>query len=240
MSVPGRKRMLLTAIVLLAGLMGFILHAGQGRTGAGVDANGVRMSVDPTVLPPITTEETASAQQSAAETEENQEMAASSDSAEKPESAEPTAASEVEETPKAESAQQAEAAPKAEAPSESRPNPPARPSATSPAAGAIRNVTLESSDKAFVITVTCSRPVGDTTYMNLNNPKRLVIDLRQPWVLQAKNVVRVPEGAVKHLVIGKHPDRTRLVVHFRTPPKGRLSPQFVRTGNTLVVTTPLP
>jgi hypothetical protein len=104
--------------------------------------------------------------------------------------------------------------------------------------GEVRKVTVESTNKRFVITVYCDRPVGDTSYLNLDNPKRFVLDLRQPWIHNARNVIRSSKGVVKHVVTGNHSDRFRLVVHFRTPPKGRLVPRIFRDGNKLVVVVP--
>lgn len=103
----------------------------------------------------------------------------------------------------------------------------------------IESIRLTESGDSFTITVQANRPVGDTTYLNLSNPKRLVIDLRDKWKFHKRNVIR-SKGAVKHIVIGEHKDRLRLVVHFNTPPKGQLAPQFKRSGNTLKVSVPLP
>lgn len=218
MSRPARKRTVVTAIVLLAGLAVFVLRAGIGFTNSHSDVGTIRMEVDHTVLPLITADGT------------------------EPAVVAPEQAAEA--TPKADVPPLVEES-KAEAPKEQtaakpEPAPEAKPSTTSPAVGAIKGIALDSTDLTFTVTVTCNRPVGDTTYMNLKNPRRLVIDLREPWVLQAKNVIRSASGSVKHIVVGKHPDRMRLVVHFRTPPKGRLAPKFVRKGNTLIVTSSLP
>jgi hypothetical protein len=115
---------------------------------------------------------------------------------------------------------------------------PAPASAPAPVAktgpGTIRSVSLDESADGFTITVRADREVGDTSYMNLDNPRRLVIDLRAGWKLATRNVVR-SKGVVKHIVIGEHPDRLRMVVHFNTAPKDRLTPSFSRTGTALEI-----
>lgn len=104
--------------------------------------------------------------------------------------------------------------------------------------GTVNDIALRSTKDRFMITVHCDRPVGDISYMNLHSPRRLVIDLREPWEHNAQNVIRSSTGVVKHVITGEHPDRFRLVVHFRKPPQKRLSPRFARVGNKLVITVP--
>ena len=117
-----------------------------------------------------------------------------------------------------------------------KPAPPAK--ATT--AGNIKSIKLSVTDTGFTITILADRPIGDTTYMNLLNPRRLVIDLREKWTAKIRNVIRTESGPVKHIVLGSHPDRLRLVVHFRTPPAGKLNPKFERKGNSLTVSVQTP
>ncbi|MBG0790180.1 MAG: AMIN domain-containing protein [Desulfovibrionaceae bacterium] len=144
----------------------------------------------------------------------------------------PESAPALDPAPKPEPGPISDPAPKPAAESASAPAPVAGP-------GIIKSVGLAESRDGFTITLKADRRVGDTSYLNLDNPRRLVIDLRTPWKLDAKNVVR-SKGAVKHIVIGEHPDRLRLVVHFSAPPKGRLEPVFTRTGTTLKIAVALP
>lgn len=223
MSQIGGKRMVLTAAILIAGFVAFILNARLGLTNAGQAENAVRMAVDPTVLPPIT-----------ANTTQPPAPVPSKDDSSSPPVAE-TQVIELDPTPEqAEKSQGQDNLEPVSKPAEKpRDN-------TLSGNGVIADIDLDVSDSQFAVTVSCDRPVGDTTYMNLNNPKRLVIDLRQQWTLRTRNVVRAESGPVKYIVVGHHPDRTRLVVHFRSDSTERLSPQFERTGNRLIVTSPLP
>lgn len=101
--------------------------------------------------------------------------------------------------------------------------------------GTIRRIGLQSTPHGFVLTLTGDRPVGDTSYLKLANPTRLVIDLRQAWKLGTRNVIRSASGLVRHVVVGEHPDRLRFVVHFRNPPSVIPAPEFRRDGNILTV-----
>jgi len=103
--------------------------------------------------------------------------------------------------------------------------------------GTVQSIELAATGTGFSITVHADRPVGDTTYMNLTNPRRLVIDLREKWDFKGRNVIR-SKGNVKHIVIGEHPDRLRLVIHFNTPPESGLKPAFLRKDTMLKVSVP--
>ena len=227
----------LMALLLLVGLA---LAALPGGSLADDGGDQVRMAVDPTVLPLVGPDGEIPA-------------AAEGAPAAEPASAEPASAPEP--SPVPESAQAPESAPEpasapapkpAPAPAAApKPMPEPAPAAAAvpvPAgkAGAITAVALKSEADGFVLTITADRPVGDTSYLNLENPRRLVVDLRQPWVLRTRNVVRADSGAVRHVVAGEHPDRLRFVVHFRKAPAGKIDPEFTRSGNTLTVRVAMP
>lgn len=197
----------------------------------------VRMAVDPTVLPPVMPPEAPldeesvtvtplSEKQQAEETNTDVSVVVVDETTSTPK------ATEVEVVPTA----QPEAKPAPKAAPVSKPAPKAKLSDK----GEVKKITVSSVKDWFVVTVFCDRPVGDTSYMNLNNPRRLVVDMRQPWIHNAKNVIRPSTGVVKHVVTGNHPDRFRMVVYFHKPPKGRLSPSIKRIGNKLVVKVQMP
>lgn len=254
------RKTVFTALLLFTSLVTFVLYAEINSTASGQPLNEIRMEVDPTVLPPVTppepeaseaTPEAKAPEQPEVELpdietrtplpappgkETAKESPKEADLA--PDTAEvtPPKASPAKDKPMVQSNTEVEVTPAPEALTEQV----VTPAPVGVGKGAVTKVTMESTDKQLVLTVFCNRPVGDTTYMNLSNPKRLVVDLREPWTLKARNVIRVKSGAVKHVVMGSHPDRLRLVVHFRTPPKGRLAPTFQRIGNKLIVTADLP
>jgi len=202
----------------------------------------VRMSVDPTVLPPVENPD-----KPAVPLEEESVSVTPFEKAE-PAEAEPatvvplapekkTAAPAAEVIPAPQSGPVPSSAP-VSAPVSSAEAVPA-PKPAPQGKGVINKITLESTNSRFVVTVHCDRPVGDTSYLNLSNPRRFVIDLRQPWGYEAANVIRTSSGKVDYVVTGAHPDRFRLVVHFRTPPKGKLEPVMQRNGNSIVISVPL-
>lgn len=120
-----------------------------------------------------------------------------------------------------------------------RPKPEPSPAPTPSGPALVKSVKLKENATGFVITIRADRAVGDTSYMNLGNPRRLVIDLRNKWRLGTRNVIR-SKGAVKHIVIGEHPDRLRLVIHFNKSFKGRLDPVIKRSGSVLRISVTFP
>jgi len=205
-------------MIIMAGLVIFALHTSVGATKDDGHSQ-VRQIVDPTILPLLPPYEAETPITESSEPEPALQEPATTEIPSDPE-AEATAQEQPEATP--------------------APEPQPAPTIKTAAPGAITAISLNKTDAGFTITIRADRPIGDTTYMNLSEPRRLVIDLREKWTLKTRNVVRPEDGPVKHIVIGSHPDRLRLVVHFRTPPAGKLRPHFERTDNTLKVTVPLP
>jgi len=221
---------LLTFLTLLGCLIVFTIPGPEAGAAKDVASYELRMAVDSTVLPLVENpdvpleEENVSVEPLSSESKEESAPVTVIPHQSEKKSTSPAVVVTPKPTPKA--------APKVEA------KPAPRSKAVASGKGEVRKVTLESTNKRFVITVYCDRPVGDTSYLNLSDPKRFVLDLRQPWVHNARNVIRSSKGQVKHVITGNHSDRFRLVVHFRTPPKGRLVPRIFRDGNKLVVVVP--
>ncbi|MDD3312692.1 AMIN domain-containing protein [Pseudodesulfovibrio sp.] len=248
---------LFLALLILAGP----LLAAESAPASEAEGPAVRMAVDPTVLPPASgpddaagREAPAPAQSAAPATQAPavpDEPARSDQAAppppvvvdvDAPRPPEPGATAET-----AKPAPASDAAPASDEKPAARAEAPAAPapgkSAAAPAsgqAGIVTGLSLRSDADGFELTVVADRPVGDTTYLNLANPRRLVVDLRQPWTLRTRNVLRADSGAVRHVVAGEHPDRLRLVFHFRTPPARGIEPEFLRTGDRLVVRVRMP
>jgi hypothetical protein len=218
MSRTIKQRLLSAAIVAMVGLVIFVLHTNVGVTRDNAHSQ-VRQMVDPTILPVVPSYETESPAIEKTEPE--------------PVHQEP-ALTEVD------AVQETQIPIQKEQKNTPTPAPQPAPIVTAETLGTISAISLNETDAGFSITIRANRPIGDTTYMNLSEPHRLVIDLREKWTLKAKNVVRPETGPIKHIVVGTHPDRLRLVVHFSTPPIKKLVPVFKRTGNTLTVTVPLP
>lgn len=225
------ERFVLLAIICFVGVGIVFLHAQIGDTKSERDGFAVRMAVDPTVLPLVPPPGAP-----AEDAEEVPPMGASDEVPDEVGGMGGLEASAAEAVPEVE-VKSAEAAPKSQVTEEKTDNSSAPLVAGK---GAVTGLGLDTSDSGFTLTVNCDRPVGDTSYMNLDGPKRLVIDLRQPWTLKAKNVLRSANGPVKHIVVGAHPDKLRFVVHFRSAPKGKLTPRFERSGNRLIVSVDLP
>lgn len=106
--------------------------------------------------------------------------------------------------------------------------------------GSVTGLALQQTSTNCTLTVTSDQPVGDTSYINLTNPKRLVVDLHQPWQLKTNNVIRAEQGSVKYVVVGTHPDRLRFVFHFRTQSEGQMTPSISKQGSKTIISVDLP
>lgn len=232
--ITGTRLLLLTAFC--AAVAACLLVPVMGMTQKS-PSNQVRMEVDPTVLPPVTAD---GMLLEPAESQEQRESVVEGDSGKlafennlAPDSMTPDTKPVPKSAPPVAKAAEKKVAPKV------KPAAKAKPVVRAPKdpalGGVVKKIALRSTDDDFAVTITAKGPVGDTTYLNLSNPRRLVIDLRGPWKLGTKNVVRSATGMVKHIVVGVHKDRVRLVLHFRKPPTSRLEPKFERIGNKLVV-----
>jgi len=257
----GRYIGLFALVLALLFVAGPLLAAAPAQT---AEAEGVvvRMAVDPTILPPVGGPDDAAGQgREAPAGQPAAQPSPAPEAGDQDGKAAPAPPVVVDVDAPGRSAvpapavgEQAPAAPeepaKAQAGAPARPAPapalapaPGKPAASSGKpgpAGVITAMALRSTPEGFELTLIADRPVGDTSYLNLSDPRRLVVDLRQPWTLKTRNVVRADSGPVRHVVAGEHSDRLRLVIHFRTPPARGIEPEFLRTGNRLVVRVRLP
>ncbi|WP_319582440.1 AMIN domain-containing protein [uncultured Pseudodesulfovibrio sp.] len=233
MSKTFRHWFLFPATCAMAGLVALILTAHPGLAQdptADTTRHEVRMDVDFTVLPKVLPDGSEAPASSAAPNEETLDpepaLTDSADDQTPPPAEEPAAA--------------------AKAPAETLPKP-AQPQqqteipAVSPVkgTGVIRSISLDETGQGFSLDVVADRPVGQATFMNLDNPRRLVVDMLGKWTYKGGNVLR-SEGVVKHVVMGEHPDHFRLVIHFRTPPRKAVTPELRSAGDQLHVLVTLP
>ncbi|AMK09859.1 AMIN domain-containing protein [Pseudodesulfovibrio indicus] len=217
MSKTFRQWVLLLAVCAAAGLSVFPPAA----RGADEPRSQVRMTVDFTVLPVVLPDGS-----------ESPAMPAQPESAE--ESADNGQEADVPVAP--EPAPEAQAAPETEAAPAIQPAP--EPAPAGP--GQILSVSLEETGAGPRLAIATDREVADTSYFNLDDPKRLVVDLKGQWNHKGSSVIRSDGPTVLHVVMGEHPDRFRLVIYFRTPPEGALEPTITRSENELIVAVPLP
>ena len=116
------------------------------------------------------------------------------------------------------------------------------PGTPAPAGGVVEKIGIKTTGSEFTVTVECSAPVGEVRAFYLNDRNKYVIDLVGDWQLHKGNVIRVPDGIVKHIVVGEHPGSfIRLVVQLDREPAGPVAPAaVVKNGRELKVSVVLP
>ncbi|WP_320006445.1 AMIN domain-containing protein [Maridesulfovibrio sp.] len=90
----------------------------------------------------------------------------------------------------------------------------ARSAASDSTGGELKGVSISCQKIKNVITVAFSGTAGKLSWFNLENPRRLVVDMRGKWKNKAKSLYRVKNCLVKKVVLGEHPDKIRLVVYL--------------------------
>lgn len=187
-------------ILLMAGI-GVCVPAVVSHA-ADSDMSRVRMEVDPTVLPPIQPPNLPEE----IDTSDNGSDTAQSSTV----SAEGTSAKEnaVEDT-----TVDVEAATQAADAEESAPAVEVEPLA---GPGTVESIDVDIAKGRVILHLHIDRKNVETSSFNLQSPRRLVVDVLGEWRYNKENVLRLESDAVKHVVIGSHPDKLRLVVHFRT------------------------
>ncbi|SOB58439.1 conserved exported protein of unknown function [Pseudodesulfovibrio profundus] len=198
------------AILLMAG-MGVCVPAVVSHA-ADSDMSRVRMEVDPTVLPPIqppNLPEKANAE-SDDKADNGSDAAESAPAAAEGINAEGNKAKEakvedptVDVKSDSEAADAGESAPAVEVKALAGP-------------GTVDSIDVDIAKGRVVLHLHTDKKDVETSSFNLQSPRRLVVDVLGEWRYDKENVLRLESDAIKHVVIGSHPDKLRLVIHFRS------------------------
>lgn len=118
---------------------------------------------------------------------------------------------------------------------------PAVPAVAIPATvGSIGKLTFDISDKQIVIFIPTDTVVTDTRYINLDDPRRLAVDLMGVWTYNGSMVYRFDTGAAEKGVMGKHDDYLRVVLYLtEAPVAAEIVPSFQLVEGGLRVTVPV-
>ncbi|MBI9111731.1 AMIN domain-containing protein [Maridesulfovibrio ferrireducens] len=81
-------------------------------------------------------------------------------------------------------------------------------------AGTLSNVKLDCSSDSLTLKISLSQPSDRITWFNLNDPKKLIVDIRGHWKNYAKSIYRLKDCAVDKVVLGENSDRFRLVFYI--------------------------
>jgi len=108
-------------------------------------------------------------------------------------------------------------------------------------AGKLAAISFTEKGDQLVAHLKTSKSVGKVTRFWLDNPTRLVVDLRGDWKNATSRVSRFADSFMYRVIIGMHPDRLRVVFKFEDSkaPAGEL-PELIYTddGLDIVVENP--
>lgn len=100
--------------------------------------------------------------------------------------------------------------------------------------GKVTAISFSESPDRMVAHLKTSKPVEKVTVFWLDNPTRLVVDLRGEWKNMATRINRFQDSFMYRVILGMHPDRLRVVFKFNDPktPKGK-RPGLIHAENGL-------
>lgn len=108
------------------------------------------------------------------------------------------------------------------------------------ASGSVGRLSFDISAARILVSVPTSALVTDTRYLNLDDPRRLAVDVMGRWSYKGPSVYRFDDGAAKHAVVGVHPDFLRVVLHLtEAPVPASIDPVVEMVEGGLSVTVPL-
>lgn len=105
--------------------------------------------------------------------------------------------------------------------------------------GTVESIDVDIAKGRVVLHLHTDRKDVETSSFNLQSPRRLVVDVLGEWRYNKENVLRLESDAIKHVVIGSHPDKLRLVIHFRTDIED-VVPLIKQEESGLQITIPFP
>ncbi|CCO24170.1 AMIN domain-containing protein [Maridesulfovibrio hydrothermalis] len=89
-------------------------------------------------------------------------------------------------------------------------------------------------DDQLLASLSTTKSVGRVTYFWMNDPTRLVVDLRGEWENEISRINDIPDSFVNRVIIGMHPDRLRLVFRLTGASRGG-KPGLLRTSDGLEI-----
>ena len=84
-----------------------------------------------------------------------------------------------------------------------------------------------------------NRPARIRQVFFLRDPARWVVDVDPGWEPQTPRETSIPNAFIERVVLGRHPEFTRIVFHYanpKAPPHGK--PKVTTQANTLIITIP--
>ncbi len=108
------------------------------------------------------------------------------------------------------------------------------PIAVKPEKNAIGKVQIIKWPEGFKMAIITAHPVAEYNHFFLDGPPKLVLDIKGKWKLNTGSVFKADNNLVKQVRIGEHDEFIRVVFDLKT--KKPLLPEFIKSGNGLIVT----
>ncbi|WP_291329676.1 AMIN domain-containing protein [Desulfovibrio sp. UCD-KL4C] len=92
------------------------------------------------------------------------------------------------------------------------------------------------SNNSLTVKMSLSGSSKKITWFNLNDPKKLVVDIHGHWKNYAKSIYRLKGCSVQKIILGEQPDRMRIVFYLNK--KGlpaKIKPEIKKVSNLLEI-----
>jgi outer membrane biosynthesis protein TonB len=77
----------------------------------------------------------------------------------------------------------------------------------------VREPHVDPDSQSLTVRITTEADIPACTWFTMENPRRIVVDVRGAWKCPGPSIYRPGAETVKTVVIGEHPDRLRVVLH---------------------------
>lgn len=102
--------------------------------------------------------------------------------------------------------------------------------------GSVGVLITKSSADRLSVQVPMSAASGKITWLNLDSPRRLVVDVRGKWENDGKSLYRLKNGPVEKIIAGLHADKIRFVFYIKKKSvPAKVAPEVSRTSSGITI-----
>jgi len=101
----------------------------------------------------------------------------------------------------------------------------------------LKGIEPKYSDGELKMTIRADSPISEYKVINLDNPRRIVVNLKGKWKSKVKNELNIESGIIRRIRIGEHSDKSDpyLSIVMDAEPDVSLKPKFEESSEGLIL-----